>query len=157
MADWSELKRLAERELALREDGETYDGELDWLDAQSDLENAVLPLSETILALIAENERLRCQIAELRTVTRERDNLRAEVEILRKDKDRLDWFDRLNRSLNKHYGTSYHWKVVVNHNVNRLYLNSIRMVDMNDAEPYGLSTCREAIDAAMDNGWHGND
>ncbi len=73
--------------------------------------------------------------------------LRAEVEALRKDKARLDWFDRLNSALNKHYGTGYHWKVVVNHSVNRLILN--QDIDMSDWHANGLRTCREAIDAAM--------
>lgn len=73
----------------------------------------------------------------------------AENEQLQKDKSRLDWFDGMNKALNAHYGTEYRWKVVVNHNVNRIYLNSLRIIDMNDQDCHGLPSCRDAIDAAM--------
>jgi hypothetical protein len=71
---------------------------------------------------------------------------------LRQDKARLDWFDRMNLALNQHYGTAYRWRVVVNHNINRLVLRDLKTVDMSDTDPFGLPSCREAIDAAMAEG-----
>lgn len=79
------------------------------------------------------------------TAERERDELR-------QDKARLDWFDRMNLALNQHYGTAYRWRVVVNHNINRLVLRDLKTVDMSDTDPFGLPSCREAIDAAMAEG-----
>lgn len=57
MADWSELKRLAEAELSLRAAGETYEGEVAWLDVRDEFMGAVD--AETILALLAESEAMR--------------------------------------------------------------------------------------------------
>lgn len=156
MSDWSEIKRLAESV------PDNYSNETAQYVIFSDAADP-----QAILALIAENERLKngvsLDMAEIdrmqgvideryrkyMALKRERDQLRAEVEALRKDKARLDWFDSLNVALNQHYGTSYHWNVVVNHNVNRLYLNSLQIVDMNDQDCHGLTSCRDAIDAAM--------
>jgi len=64
------------------------------------------------------------------------------------DADRLDFLDECNRRLNASYGTNYSWKMVMNHNVNRLMLGSMK-VDLNDADAKGLKSCRNAIDAEM--------
>lgn len=72
-----------------------------------------------------------------------------ERDALKADKERLDFLDRLNIGLNDRYGTSYRWKMVVNHNVNRLYLRDINTIDINDAQANGLQSCREAIDEQM--------
>lgn len=64
------------------------------------------------------------------------------------DTMRLDFLDECNRRLNASYGTNYHWKMVMNHNVNRLMLGSLK-VDLNDAEANGLKSCRAAIDVEI--------
>jgi hypothetical protein len=64
------------------------------------------------------------------------------------DTARLDFLDEMNRRLNASYGTTYRWKLIVNHNVNRLMLGQMA-VDLNDSEARGLPSCREAIDEAM--------
>ena len=78
----------------------------------------------------------------------ELDALRAEVERLRADAERLDWLDAMNRVLNRRYGTSYGWKLVTNHHVNRLFLGHLA-VDLHDSEggAQKLPSCRAAIDA----------
>ncbi len=80
--------------------------------------------------------------------TAELDALRAEVERLRADAERLDWLDAMNRVLNRRYGTSYGWKLVTNHHVNRLFLGHLA-VDLHDSEggAQKLPSCRAAIDA----------
>jgi len=74
-------------------------------------------------------------------------SLIAEVERLRADKERLDYLDEANARLNAKYGTSYKWRVIMNHNVNRLMLGPGK-VDLNDMEANGLPSCRDAIDEA---------
>jgi hypothetical protein len=64
------------------------------------------------------------------------------------DKDRLDFLDRCNARLNAKYGTTYRWKLILNHNVNRLFIGDLA-VDLNDQAPDGLPSCREAIDAEI--------
>lgn len=66
-----------------------------------------------------------------------------------KDKARLDFLDRANAVLNARYKTVYRWKLIMNHNVNRLLLGSRMEVDLNDAEANGLPSCRDAIDEQM--------
>jgi hypothetical protein len=61
---------------------------------------------------------------------------------------RLDFLDQMNSRLNAHYGTTYKWELILNHNVNRLMLNQLS-VDLNDAKAHGLKSCRDAIDAEM--------
>lgn len=75
---------------------------------------------------------------------------RAEAECaeLRGDKARLDYLDRCNAALNAHYGTSYRWKMIQSHNVNRLMLGHWQ-VDLHDNEASGLPSCRAAIDERM--------
>ena len=72
----------------------------------------------------------------------------AELDALRADAERLDWLDTLNRVLNGRYGTSYGWRLVTNHNVNRLFLGHLE-VDLHDSEggAQKLPSCRAAIDA----------
>jgi hypothetical protein len=67
---------------------------------------------------------------------------------LQKDKERLDFLDKANRSLNEKYGTTYRWRLIMNHLVNRLYLGNL-VIDLHDQDPNGLQSCRDAIDAAM--------
>lgn len=74
--------------------------------------------------------------------------LLAEVDRLRADKARLDFLDEANRRLNAKYGTTYRWKLIMNHNVNRLMIGHMD-VDLNDAEPNALKSCRDAIDEKM--------
>ncbi|MCY1277445.1 hypothetical protein D9M70_261400 [compost metagenome] len=74
--------------------------------------------------------------------------LLAEIRQLRADKARLDFLDRMNAALNARYGTTYRWKLILNHNVTRLVLGDLE-VDLCDHEPNGLPSCRDAIDAAL--------
>ncbi len=87
-------------------------------------------------------------VAVLLLPTAELDALRAEVERLRADKERLDWLDGMNRALNGRYGTQYGWRLVTNHNVNRLFLGHM-VVDLHDSEGGAAKqpSCRDAIDA----------
>ena len=64
------------------------------------------------------------------------------------DSARLDFLDQMNSRLNAHYGTTYKWELILNHNVNRLMLNHLS-VDLNHAKAHGLKSCRDAIDAEM--------
>lgn len=75
--------------------------------------------------------------------------LRAEGEALREDAARLDFLDGCNARLNASYGTHYGWKLVLNHNVNRLVLGDMK-VDLHDSEGGNdkLPSCRLAIDEA---------
>lgn len=70
------------------------------------------------------------------------------VEALEADKARLDFLDEANTRLNAKYGTTYRWKLIMNHNVNRLMIGHLD-VDLNDAEPNALKSCRDAIDERM--------
>ncbi len=63
------------------------------------------------------------------------------------DKKRLDFLDHLNGRLNDHYKTTYRWKFIINHNVNRVMLTDHRRsLDLYDSDPHGYSSCRHAID-----------
>lgn len=72
---------------------------------------------------------------------------------LREDKARLDYLDKCNHRLNSRYGTSYGWKLILNHNVNRLMLDtpSGMAVDLHDTEGGSakFTSCRKAIDESM--------
>lgn len=72
------------------------------------------------------------------------------VKELERDKRRLDFLDEANRRLNAKYGTTYRWRLIMNHNVNRLMIGQLD-VDLNDMEPQslGLPSCRAAIDERM--------
>lgn len=78
---------------------------------------------------------------------------RAEAECaeLRADKARLDYLDRCNAALNARYGTTYRWKLIQSHNVNRLMIGDFA-VDLHDSQPRGLPSCRDAIDERMREG-----
>lgn len=98
----------------------------------------------------AENdERARTAEASLATATSELARLRAEGEGLREGAARLDFLDGCNARLNASYGTHYGWKLVLNHNVNRLVLGDMK-VDLHDSEGGNdkLPSCRLAIDEA---------
>lgn len=73
----------------------------------------------------------------------------AEMQALAEDRARLDFLDRCNARLNSRYGTSYRWRLILNHNVNRLMLGESMEVDLHDSEGgnRGLPSCRAAIDA----------
>lgn len=70
-----------------------------------------------------------------------------------KDKDRLDFLDKCNQALNAHFGTTYGWELILNHNVTRLMSGKARAgdidIDLNDAKAHGAKSCREVIDAQM--------
>jgi hypothetical protein len=85
----------------------------------------------------------------LATATSELARLRAEGEALKEDAARLDFLDGCNARLNASYGTHYGWKLVLNHNVNRLVLGDMK-VDLHDSEGGNdkLPSCRLAIDEA---------
>ncbi len=87
-------------------------------------------------------------LALITSLTAELTAARAEVERLRADKARLDFLDEANTRLNAKYGTTYRWKLIMNHNVNRLMIGHLD-VDLNDAEPHALKSCRDAIDEKM--------
>ncbi|GEM_PF-5338984 len=76
---------------------------------------------------------------------------RAAIAALQADKARLDYLDRCNAALNAHYGTAYSWRLIQSHNVNRLMLGNYYDVDLNDSQPHGLPSCRDAIDERMQN------
>lgn len=64
------------------------------------------------------------------------------------DQARLDFLDEANIRLNAKYGTTYRWRLVMNHNVNRLMLGDMD-VELQDSEPHALRSCRLAIDEKM--------
>ena len=76
--------------------------------------------------------------------------LQGELEATREDKKRLDFLDECNRRLNAYSGTTYGWKLILNHNVNRLMLGHMA-VDLHDSEggKAKLPSCRAALDEAI--------
>ena|ERR1700689_5255666 len=68
------------------------------------------------------------------------DALCAELEVAAVDSLRLDFLDRVNAALNRHYGTTYGWKYDVNHNRCKISLE--------DSHIPALSV-RAALDKAM--------
>lgn len=79
----------------------------------------------------------------------------AECARMREDAERLDFLDRMNASLNAHYGTNYGWRLVLSHQITRLMSGEHRGgfvgdIDLNDQDGSqdGASSCRDAIDAA---------
>jgi hypothetical protein len=64
------------------------------------------------------------------------------------DKARLDFLDEANRRLNAYSGTTYRWKLIFNHLVNRLMLGHLA-VDLHDQDARGHHSCRGAIDEEM--------
>jgi hypothetical protein len=91
----------------------------------------------------AEDMALRCEEQVARAVAAE-----ARCAALEADKARLDYLDEANIRLNAKYGTTYRWRLVMNHNVNRLMLGD-QDVDLQDSEPNALRSCRLAIDEKM--------
>lgn len=78
-----------------------------------------------------------------------------EVQGLRKDAERLDWLDKMNETLNRHYGTTYRWELILSPNVVRLMAGRggngyVGDIDLKDSSPHGVPSCRLAIDAAME-------
>lgn len=74
----------------------------------------------------------------------------SEWESAKADTRRLDFLDRANARLNGHYGTEYGWKLIMNHNVNRLILGR-DAIDLHDSEGGNkkLRSCRDALDERM--------
>jgi hypothetical protein len=73
-----------------------------------------------------------------------------------KDAERLDWLDRMNAALNRHYGTTYQWKVILSQNITRLmtgrqWAGFVGDIDLNDAQcgTGSFANVRQAIDAAI--------
>ncbi|SOE85639.1 hypothetical protein SAMN05446935_6112 [Burkholderia sp. YR290] len=73
-----------------------------------------------------------------------------------KDAERLDWLDRMNAALNRHYGTTYQWKVILSPNITRLmtgrqWAGFVGDIDLNDAQcgTGSFQNVRQAIDAAI--------
>lgn len=62
-----------------------------------------------------------------------------EIEAMQRDKERLDWLDKVNAELNERYGSKYGWRFDVNHN----------RASLSDHHHPPLSV-REAIDRAME-------
>jgi hypothetical protein len=87
-------------------------------------------------------------LARVANAEADREALRVALTEAGEDTDRLDFLDRCNERLNTHYGTTYRWELILNHNVNRLMLGPID-VDLNDAKAHGLPSCRDAIDGEM--------
>ncbi|VWB08530.1 hypothetical protein [Burkholderia lata] len=92
------------------------------------------------------------------------DTLLSELEAREADRRRLDFLDRMNIALNKHYGTQYGWKLILSPNIVRLMSGRhhggfVGDVDLNDANS-GLSSfdsCRKAIDEALAQRQEGED
>jgi|HubBroStandDraft_1064217.scaffolds.fasta_scaffold27520_7 hypothetical protein len=72
------------------------------------------------------------------------------VRELEADKARLDFLDECNRRLNSQSGSKYGWRLILNHNVNRLMSGHLS-IDLHDSEggSHKLSSCRAAIDERM--------
>lgn len=70
-----------------------------------------------------------------------------EIDRTKDDTARLDFLDAANRRLNAHCGTNYRWRLIMNHNVNRLMIGHME-IDLNDAEggKDALPSCRAAIE-----------
>ena len=71
------------------------------------------------------------------------------------DTRRLDWLDGLNSVMNKHYGTTYQWRLVLSPNVVRLMAGRhdsgyIGDIDLHDSDARGVASCRIAIDGAIE-------
>lgn len=78
-------------------------------------------------------------------------SLREQLEIAKKDGERLDYLDSLNDKLNQHYKTNYGFKLHCSHNVIRIFSQSVNHIDLNDANS-GIdkyTKVREAIDNVM--------
>lgn len=72
----------------------------------------------------------------------------------RADAERLDYLDRLNAGLNRHYGTDYGWQLILSPNIVRLMSGPggrghCAAIDLNDSKARGVKSCRAVIDDAM--------
>lgn len=74
--------------------------------------------------------------------------LERELAVAKVDTARLDFLDTCNAALNSHFGTKYHWRLILNHNVTRLMLGH-QDVDLHDSDANGLPSCRAAIDEML--------
>jgi hypothetical protein len=77
--------------------------------------------------------------------------LEAKLARAEQDTARLDFLDECNTRLNAKYGTEYGWRLILNHNVNRLMLGPRMDVDLHDSEGGNkkLRSCRAAIDERL--------
>jgi hypothetical protein len=87
----------------------------------------------------------------IQTLTAENERLEAKLATVEPDKARLDFLDECNTRLNAKYGTEYGWRLILNHNVNRLMLGPRMDVDLHDSEGGNkkLRSCRAAIDERL--------
>ena len=107
MTDWTELKRLAAAALRNWPDSKLFDRpECDrFIDAAR---------PDVVLTLIAENERLSgecegCPMSIAAEMRKERDQLRAEVEAVRKDAERYQWLRDSSQSIHQFYLSTPIW------------------------------------------------
>lgn len=104
-------------------------------------------------APIGQRRQHRALAESIETALSELTRLQEEVEGLRGDKARLDYLDEANAKLNARFGTTYGWKLIMTHNVNRLMIGSFggNHVDLHDSEGGNakLASCRAAIDERM--------
>jgi hypothetical protein len=118
--------------------------------------------NEAIQTLTAENERLTAMIegvgnmalADQETTLSQQARIATlEAKLARAEQDtaRLDFLDECNTRLNAKYGTEYGWRLILNHNVNRLMLGPRMDVDLHDSEGGNkkLRSCRAAIDERL--------
>lgn len=77
------------------------------------------------------------------------------VDNLMADKQRLDFLDDINKTLNRRYGTRYGWRLILSPHVVRLlsehggHSGYLGAVDLNDSDARGDVSCRVAIDNAI--------
>lgn len=80
--------------------------------------------------------------------------MRYQRDAWRADSERLDYLDRLNAGLNRHYGTDYGWQLILSPNIVRLMSGPggrghCAAIDLNDSKARGGKSCRAVIDDAM--------
>ena len=132
-------QRIVQAEASLA----TATSELAWLRAEGEAKDRALK------ELQWAQEEASANLASQRYRSREAARAADALTELREDAARLDFLDECNARLNASYGTHYGWKLVLNHNVNRLVLGDMK-VDLHDSEGGNdkLPSCRLAIDEA---------
>ena len=101
--------------------------------------------------VIKVREQLRTTDTNVNYLEQQITSLREQLEIAKKDGERLDYLDSLNDKLNQHYKTNYGFKLHCSHNVIRIFSQSVNHIDLNDANS-GIdkyTKVREAIDNVM--------
>ncbi|BCF96583.1 hypothetical protein PPGU19_011520 [Paraburkholderia sp. PGU19] len=119
----------------------------------------------TMVEAVAELEKQASRIRDLEDACREAQTYSEQLResavpvadsAMAKDAERLDWLDEMNAALNRHYGTTYQWKLILSPNITRLmtgrqWAGFVGDIDLNDAQcgNGSFASCREAIDAAI--------